>query len=52
MKHQVRTTISLPFPGRSVLLDFKPCEIKTIKIPYDPAKEISEVNMLEIELGD
>jgi alpha-mannosidase len=47
MKHQVNATIQLPFMNRSVSLQFKPCEIKTIKVPYDPEADITEVNMLE-----
>jgi len=48
MKHHVKTTINIPFMKRSITVDFTPCEIKTIKIPYDRTAEVVEVNMLEL----
>ena len=36
------------FMGREEVLQFTPCEIKTIKIPYDAEKSVCEVNMLEL----
>ena len=36
------------FMGRTQMLSFAPCEIKTIKIPYDAQKPVVEVNMLEM----
>ena len=47
MKRPVEATIELPFMERAATLQFKPCEIKTIKVPYDKNAEITEVNMLE-----
>jgi alpha-mannosidase len=48
MKNQVNATIQIPFMERTATLQFKPCEIKTIKVPYDKNAEITEVNMLEL----
>jgi alpha-mannosidase len=42
-------TISLPQWGRSFTAEFKPCEIKTFRIPLDTSREVVEVNMLEWE---
>ncbi|MBQ7049520.1 MAG: alpha-mannosidase [Firmicutes bacterium] len=36
------------FMEREETLHFSPCEIKTIKIPYDANRPIMEVNMLEL----
>ncbi len=47
MKRSVEATIEIPFMERTATLQFKPCEIKTIKVPYDKNAEITEVNMLE-----
>ncbi len=47
MKRPVEAAIELPFMERTATLQFKPCEIKTIKVPYDKNAEITEVNMLE-----
>jgi alpha-mannosidase len=48
MKHRVTATIRLPFLDREITLDFHPCEIKTIKVPYDREAAVVEVNMLEL----
>jgi alpha-mannosidase len=48
MKHKVRATFHLPFMERTITMDFAPCEIKTIKIPYDKEADAVEVNMLEM----
>jgi alpha-mannosidase len=47
LKQPVDAEISLDFMGRKIRLHFAPCEIKTVKIPYDRSKEASETNMLE-----
>ena len=47
LKQPVDAEISLNFMGRKIRLHFAPCEIKTVKIPYDRSKEASETNMLE-----
>lgn len=39
--------LRIPFMNREETLTFAPCEIKTVKIPYDGTKPICEVNMLE-----
>lgn len=41
--------LDIPFMNRKENLVFSPCEIKTIKVPYDETKPIKEVNMLEFE---
>jgi alpha-mannosidase len=43
-------TISLPQWGRAFTAEFKPCEIKTFRIPLDTSKKVVEVNMLEWEM--
>ncbi len=48
MKHKVHATFHLPFMERTITMDFAPCEIKTIKIPYDKEADAVEVNMLEM----
>ncbi|WP_394916409.1 alpha-mannosidase [uncultured Robinsoniella sp.] len=48
-KQKGKAVLKVPFLNRETVLDFAPCEIKTIKIPYDASKEITEVNMLEYE---
>jgi alpha-mannosidase len=48
LKHQVTATIQLPFLDRSFTLNFSPCEIKTIKVPYDKNAAVIEVNLLEL----
>lgn len=42
-------TISLPAWGRSFSAAFGPCEIKTFRVPRDPAQPVVEVSMLEWE---
>jgi len=37
-----------PFLGREETLVFAPCEIKTVKIPYDRSAPVTEVNLLEM----
>lgn len=46
-KQKGKAVLSIPFLNREAELDFAPCEIKTVKIPYDISKEIMEVNMVE-----
>lgn len=36
------------FMNRMEELSFKPCEIKTVKLPYDADRPVIEVNMLEL----
>ena len=48
-KQKGMATLMVPFMNREVELNFTPCEIKTVKIPYDISAEITEVNMLEYE---
>lgn len=43
-----RATISLPKWGRAIAADFGPCEIKTFRVPRDPARPVVETNLLEI----
>ena len=40
-------TIRLPALGRVIEADFGPAEIKTFHIPRDPAKAVTERNLLE-----
>ena len=40
--------LKLPFLNREAELHFTPCEIKTVKIPYDASRPVQEVNMLEL----
>lgn len=46
-KQKGRAVLKVPFMNREEVLEFAPCEIKTIKIPYDESKPVCEVNMLE-----
>jgi alpha-mannosidase len=46
---ETTATISLPEWGRSFTADFKPCEIKTFRVPRDEG-EVVEMNMLEWEI--
>ena len=46
-KQQGRAVLKVPFMRREEPLDFAPCEIKTVKIPYDETKPVYEVNLLE-----
>lgn len=40
--------LKVPFINREAVLKFTPCEIKTVKIPYDETKPVHEVNLLEL----
>lgn len=40
--------LKVPFLNREVPLSFAPCEIKTVKIPYDHSAPVAEVNLLEM----
>jgi alpha-mannosidase len=42
-------TISIPLLGRTHAVVLNPCEIKTLRIPLDPAGIVEEVNLLEFE---
>jgi alpha-mannosidase len=44
-------TISMPAWGRTITAHFGPSEIKTFRVPRDPARPVVEVSMLEWE-GD
>ena len=47
-KNQSGTAVlKAPFIDREAVLRFAPCEIKTVKIPYDQAKPVHEGNLLE-----
>lgn len=48
-KQSGKAVLHVPFMDRTVELEFKPCEIKTVKIPYDHSRAAVEVNMLEME---
>lgn len=41
--------LDVSFMERREVLHFVPCEIKTVKIPYDSSKSVVEVNLLEME---
>lgn len=47
-KQNVKATLKVPFLNREEILSFAPCEIKTVKVPYDHSKPVTEVNMLEM----
>ncbi|MQA24719.1 MAG: alpha-mannosidase [Micromonosporaceae bacterium] len=44
---RVAVSIELPLLGRAVAADFGPHEIKTFRIPRDPARPVIETNLLE-----
>lgn len=46
-KSNARAVILLPKWERSIEADFSPCEIKTFRVPSDPAKPVIETNLLE-----
>lgn len=46
-KKAVDVTIDLPFIQRTLTLHFNPCEIRTFKLPYDPALDVIETSLLE-----
>ena len=48
-KQAGKAFLKIPFMDRTQELTFAPCEIKTIKVPYDCSRPIAEVNMLEME---
>jgi alpha-mannosidase len=45
-----RATIRMPEWKREVEANFGPCEIKTFRIPKDPAQPVVETDLLEREL--
>lgn len=47
-KQSGTAVLKLPFLNREAELHFTPCEIKTVKIPYDASLPVQEVNMLEL----
>ena len=46
-KQKGRARLKVPFMNREEELEFGPCEIKTVKIPYDETRPVCEVNLLE-----
>ncbi len=44
---ETKATICLPQWNRVITADFKPCEIKTFRIPQDNAEPVTETNLLE-----
>lgn len=40
--------LKIPFMNRKARLSFAPCEIKTVKVPYDASLPVREVNLLEL----
>lgn len=48
LKQHTDVVMDLRFMNRTLKLHFAPCEIKTVKIPYDQSLEPVEVNMLEL----
>lgn len=47
-KQSGKAVLKIPVMDREAELSFGPCEIKTIKIPYDHSKPVTEVNLLEL----
>lgn len=47
-KQKAEAVLKAPFLQREETLRFSPCEIKTVKLPYDHSKPAAEVNMLEM----
>ena len=47
-KQAGKAVLKAGFLGREASLSFAPCEIKTVKIPYDRSLPVTEVNMLEL----
>jgi alpha-mannosidase len=39
--------IHLPLLKRNIEAEYKPCEIKTFRVPVDPALPVVETNLLE-----
>ncbi len=48
-KQAGKAVLNVSFMDRTQELSFAPCEIKTLKVPYDRSRPIVEVNMLEME---
>lgn len=46
-KSAARGAIRLPKWGRVIEADFRPCEIKTFRVPRDPSLPVRETNLLE-----
>ncbi|HEU4325916.1 MAG TPA: glycoside hydrolase family 38 C-terminal domain-containing protein [Roseiflexaceae bacterium] len=46
-KTAARARICLPLLGRRIEADFRPCEIKTFRIPRDPALPVVETDLIE-----
>ncbi len=46
-KQATRARITLPIWKRTIEATFGPCEIKTLRIPTDPARPVTETNLLE-----
>jgi alpha-mannosidase len=44
-----RATIRLEPWNRTIEADFGPCEIKTFRIPDDPAESVVETSMIELD---
>jgi len=47
-----RARIDLPLVGRTIEGEFRPHEVRTFRVPLDPAGEIVEVDLLEWPLGE
>ena len=47
-KQAGKAVLKAPFMDREAELVFAPCEIKTVKIPYDRSLPVTEVNLLEL----
>ena len=47
-KQAGKAVLKAPFMDREAELVFAPCEIKTVKIPYDRSLPVAEVNLLEL----
>src|SRR4051794_15973708 len=46
-----RVTLDLPLVGRTLDLEFGPSQIRTFRVPADPAGEVVEVDLIEWPLG-
>ncbi|HWS51513.1 MAG TPA: alpha-mannosidase, partial [Microbacterium sp.] len=44
--------LELPFVGRVIESEFRPHQVRTFRVPLDPAGEIVEVDLLEWPLGE
>ena len=47
-KQPGKAVLKAAFMDRQEELDFAPCEIKTVKLPYDHSLPVTEVNLLEL----